>query len=341
MKILLVAYHNPNFTNTVFYREQAVKALGHELFSFDDRDFILPGSIRAAFPYLHKWDLARLNKALVHRAKSLRPDLCLVVGGHRVLPETVSGISRIGIKIVLWTTDVPIDFKNILDAAPNYGHLYCAGTEALDIFKAKGLGSASWLPFACDPSMHTKLELTATDRQLWSCDVVFVGSYYPNRARVLEGIADLNLGIWGPYWNKLPLQSPLKAMATDIKMNYDQWVKVYNAAKIAIVVHYEDPLVPCHQVSPKLFEAMACGVFVLTDRQRDVQGLFKDGQHLVFFDGPQDLRTKIEYYLAHEDERRMIAENGYHEVRKAHTYEHRIRSIIDLGLGTRGHGYGQ
>ncbi len=58
---------------------------------------------------------------------------------------------------------------------------------------------------------------------------------------------------------------------------------------------------------PQIFEAMACGAFVLTDRQKDCLRLFKDGEHLVYFDGPQDLRDKARYYLDNEDKRRRIA----------------------------------
>ena len=135
-------------------------------------------------------------------------------------------------------------------------------------------------------------------------DLAFVGSFYPNRGRILEAVADLDLGIWGPYWQKLPPDSLLNKKAVNIKMNYDQWVKIYNASKIVLVVHYQDPQIACHQASPKLFEAMACGSFVLCDRQKDAQALFKDKEHLVFFDDAKDLRSKIEYYFGPSNEER-------------------------------------
>ncbi|MBF0571574.1 MAG: glycosyltransferase [Candidatus Omnitrophica bacterium] len=330
MKVMLVGYHNPNFTNSMVYRDKAVEYLGHQLISFDDRGFLLPGRVREAVVYLQEWDLQRLNREIIKCARLKHPDVCIVVGGHRVLPQTVSAIKNMGIPTALWTTDVPIDFENVLASALFYDKLFCAGTEALDIFHAKGASHASWLPFACDPNYHKPMDVYRKDREKYTRDIAFVGSYYPNRARTLEAIADFNIGIWGPYWKKLSSDSRLKTKTVDIKMNYNQWVKIFNASKICIVVHYQDGKVPCHQISPKIFEAMACGCFVLTDQQKDVDKLFKNKQHLVAFDNEDDLRENIKYYLTHDEERKRIAFNGYQEVILHHRYQDRIKQILSM-----------
>ncbi|MBL8013663.1 MAG: glycosyltransferase [Candidatus Omnitrophica bacterium] len=330
MKILLSSYHNPAFTNTTIYRERAIEALGHTLVRFDDRQFLLPGRLRQAIPMLHNWDLQRLNHQLVKLARTEQPDLFLAVGGQRILPETIKSLKAAGIKTALWTTDVPIDFENILRSAPLYDDLFCAGTEAIDIFKHKGLTNAIWVPFGCDPEFHKPVLLSQQDRNVYERDVVFVGSYYPNRARLLEALAGFNMGIWGPHWDKLEAHSPLKTKTINSKVNFDQWVKIYNAAKIVIVVHYQNPDVPCHQASPKLFEAMACQAFVLCDNQKDVRAIFQDGQQLAFFENETDLCAKVSYYLDHVDERRRIQSTGYQEVLAHHTYQERIKKMLSI-----------
>jgi spore maturation protein CgeB len=326
MKILLSGYHNPNFTNTMVYRDHAIKDLGHELISFEDRAFLLPGSVRTLWPALNGWDLERLNGNLIKTAQKHKPDICLIVGGHRTSPKAIKAMKALGIKIGLWTTDVPIDFRNILEGAPYYDHLFCAGSEALDIFKSKNLKNISWVPFGCDPKFHKPVSIHKADQS--NKDIVFVGSYYPNRAKLLENLSDLNIGIWGPYWSKLDGSSPIKNKVQDIKMNYDEWVKIYNAAKIVIVVHYQDPKIACHQASPKLFEAMACRACVFSDAQRDAQSLFEDGRHVVFFKDPAELRSKINFYLNQDKKREDIARQGYEEVISKHTYQHRLKQII-------------
>ena len=330
MKVLLYGYHNPNFINTIVYREQAVLSLGHELISFDEESYIVPGRLRSWFPFLQQWDRQRLNRCLINVIKNKKPDVCLIVGGHNVLPDTIAHIKNMGIPVGLWTTDVPVDFQNIIESAVFYDHLFCAGTEASDIFRHKGFTNVTWVPFGCDPNYHKRVPLSVSDQKEYVKEVVFVGSYYPNRAKILESISDYNLGVWGPYWHKLSAGSPLNTKAVNIKMNYDQWVKIFSACKINIVIHYQDSHVPCHQASPKLFEAMACGSFVLSDKQKDAEALFQDKKHLVFFNNEQDLRSKIQYYLERPEERQRIADAGCMEVTTHHTYQHRLKYILDM-----------
>lgn len=330
MKILMVSYHNPNFVNTTHYREKAIEYLGHELVTFDDRSFMIPGRIRQRIKVLHDWDLKRINRQLITRVRQSKPDVCFVIGGQRILPETVARIREMKIKIALWTTDPPTDFANVLAAAPHYDHLFCAGTEAMEIFNAKKLTINTWVPYACDPYYHKPVDLTDAEKKEYGHDAVFVGSYYPNREQLFETVADLDIAIWGPYWDRLDQKSKLRAKSISVKINYEQWVKIYGAGKIILVTHYQNPPIPCYQASPKLFEAMACGSFVLVDDQKDVRALFQDGKHLVFFKDPQDLREKICYYAAHDKERLAIAAEGQREVLKNHTYQQRFQQMLSI-----------
>jgi spore maturation protein CgeB len=335
MKVLLCGYHNPHFMNTIVYREKALQYLGHELITFDDRSYVLPGRLRDRFEGLQRWDMQRLNRNLVNLVMKEKPEACVIVGGDNILPWAVQQIKDMGIPIGLWTTDVPINFDIILESAHFYSRLFCAGSEAVDLFHAHGLSNVTWLPFGCDPNYHRPLELSVEEREKYARDVIFVGSHYENRAKLLEAVSDYNIGVWGPYWSKLVQGSPLKGKAASIKMNYDQWVKIFNACKINLVIHYNDGKIPCHQASPKLFEAMACKSFVLTDRQKDVQALFKDKEHLVYFKDIADLREKMDYYLKHDDERMRIAEAGYKEVIARHTFQDRMKFLLDELMKTK------
>jgi spore maturation protein CgeB len=118
-------------------------------------------------------------------------------------------------------------------------------------------------------------------------------------------------------------------------MKTGEWVKVYSASKIAVVIHYQDGSTPCHQASPKVFEALACGILVLVDGQKDVFRFFQDGKHLVRFTGAQDLRDKIAYFLGNPAERQRIADAGRAEALAQHTYRVRVRELIGPASGYR------
>jgi spore maturation protein CgeB len=330
MKILFVSYYNPSFINTSVYRAKALRELGHQIITFQDRQFFLPGRIRQKIHFLHNWDLKRLNKSLLNIAIHQKPDLCLVIGGYPILSETLSQIKKLGVKLILWTTDVPINFENITRTAPLYDYIFCAGTEALEIFTDIGLNRIKWLPFACDPDYHRPLLLTDVEEKSYANDIVFVGSFYPNRWKILKELKEFDLAILGPGWNKAIAPAHEKQYIRDVKLNYSEWVKIYNAAKIVLVIHYDDGKTLSYQASPKVYEALACKTLVLVDQQRDIFSLFKDREHLVTFDNIMDLKEQIRYYLDNTYERNRIATQGYTEVLEKHTYVHRISELLSI-----------
>ncbi len=162
-------------------------------------------------------------------------------------------------------------------------------------------------------------------------DAVFVGSHYPVRERLFEALAGIDLAIWGPGWDRLRSDSPLRRCVRAAHTTPETWRKIYAAAKIVLSVHFQDPLgkLPCHQASPRVFEALACGAFVITDRQKDVMALFQDGEHLVTFADGEDLRRKVETYLGCSNERERIAQSGRNEVLARHTYRDRLSVLFD------------
>jgi len=332
VKVLFSSYHNPHFLTITEYMERAIESLGHELFVFDDRQHIMPGRVRARIEWLNKFDLNHINREMASLALKTKPDIAIITGGHRITALTVQTLKENGICTALWTIDPPLNFQPIIDVAPLYDHIFCQGTEAIELLNRGGIQGAQWLPMACDPSEHRPVKLSAEEKEHYGNDVVFVGSYYPNRAELFENISDFDFGIWGPGWEKLEAKSKLRRCIKGFHTPPPEWLKIYSASKIVLVTHYHDPeeRFPVYQASPKIFEAMACGTFTVSDNQRDVFSLFKDGEHLIRFDNPGELVEKIKYYLDHPDERKEVAKQGREEVLKNHTYKHRIKKLLSV-----------
>jgi spore maturation protein CgeB len=332
MKILFSGYHNPKFLTITEYMERAIEALGHELLIFDDRQHIVPGRVRQRIKWFHQFDLNHINNKIVSLAVEKKPDIAIITGGHRIAASTVRALKNNNIYTMLWTIDAPLNFQPIIDVAPLYDHIFCQGTEAIELLDQEGIQGAQWLPMACDPHEHRPVELSAEEKEHYGNDVVFVGSYYPGRAEFFERLVNFDLGIWGPGWEKLESKSKLRKCIKGFHTPPSEWLKIYSASKIVLVTHYQDPekRFPVYQASPKIFEAMACGTFTVSDNQRDVFSLFKAGEHLIRFDNPGELVEKIKHYLDHSEERERIALQGREEVLKNHTYEHRIKKLLSV-----------
>ncbi len=330
MKILLSGYHNPHFLTITEYMEAAIKNLGHELISFDDRQYIIPGRIRQRINWLHNLDLNNINKRFIRLALEKRPDIAVITGGHRIKASAIKTLKDNGIYTVLWTIDAPSNFQPIIDVASLYDHIFCQGTEAVELLDNAGMKDADWLPVGCDPVVHRPVDISLEEKEHYGNDVVFVGSYYPNRADLFENLSDFDFGIWGPGWDKLGSKTRLRECVKAGHTKPAEWSKIYSASKIILAVHYQDiqKRFPVYQASPRVFESMACGAFTISDNQRDVFLLFKDGDHLVCFNNPEELIKKVEYYIDHSKERERIALQGREEVLNSHTYQHRMKKLL-------------
>jgi len=332
MKIIFCSYHNPHYLTITEYIERALKKLSHNVEIFDDRSFIIPGKIRKRFKSLHYFDLKRINRNLLKLVERFKPDIYLETGGYRIFPETIKIIKNMGIKTILWTIDPIKENDPRIKMAEFYDYVFCGGTEMIEVLKENNVkikNGPFFLPFACDPEIHKRIEdLSKKDKEKYKADISFVGSYYSNREEIFKNLLDFNFKIWGPGWKKA--KSPINKIANDEKLKVEEWRKIYSLSKIVLVVHYNDGINPCYQVSPKVYEILSCRGFLIVDNQRDLNSLFEDGKHLVIFHNVKDLKEKIEYYLNHPEEREKIAKEGYKEVIKKHSYCERLKKLLEI-----------
>jgi len=332
MKILLSSFHNPKFITITEYIESAISNLNHELIRFDDRQHFVPGRFRYNIKWLHKFDQKYLNKSFIEIVDKTKPEIAIIAGGHRINKSSIETLNERKIKTILWTIDAPKNFLPIQKVAGAFKYVFCQGSEAIHLLRKNNLQDAHWLPMACDPGFHHPVALTPKEQEKYGNDIVFVGSYYPNRYTLYNNLSGFDFGIWGPGWNKIKKTSDLRSNIKGEHTEPSEWIKIYSASKIVLASHYQDPenKLPVFQASPRIFEAMACGAFVMSDYQKDVFTLFKDGEHLVGFHNATELIDKIQYYLHHPNERKEIANRGHQKVLKNHRYVDRIEELLSI-----------
>lgn len=82
----------------------------------------------------------------------------------------------------------------------------------------------------------------------------------------------------------------------------------------------------------RAFEILGSEGFLLSNYQADFDDCYTCGEDYVYFESPDDMMVKIEYYLTHEKERSEIKENGYCKTLLYHTYSKRVEQIISILL---------
>lgn len=84
--------------------------------------------------------------------------------------------------------------------------------------------------------------------------------------------------------------------------------------------------------SDRTYKVLAAGGFYITEDWENRAEYFVDGQDLIICNDIDDLRTKIDYYLNHPNERARIAKNGVIAVKKfsRHNWAKRIVEIYNM-----------
>ena len=165
-----------------------------------------------------------------------------------------------------------------------------------------------YLPFSVDTNIYKNMTLPKTNDV---CAVYTVNSIlYSERGKIHNMLKEMKIKI---IINKII---------------HEDLIQAINKSKIIITSNSI-----FKSLSMRYTETLACGGFLLADKPNDFDNLgFVDGKHLVLYDGLEDLKNKINYYLKPENEkkREIIAHAGMQHVRKNHSCEVRVKNMIDI-----------
>lgn len=103
--------------------------------------------------------------------------------------------------------------------------------------------------------------------------------------------------------------------------------RFYRGAKIGInLSHFNYS----RYSSDRLHRLMGAGCFCLSHNYKDIDLEFENGKHLVTWNNFSELFEKIDYYLEHEDERKLIAKTGCEEMHTNHQWTNRINQLMKM-----------
>ncbi|MDY6844797.1 MAG: glycosyltransferase, partial [Thermodesulfobacteriota bacterium] len=184
-----------------------------------------------------------------------------------------------------------------------YDHVYYFDQAGLPLLDQMGISHSSFLPPATDPSVYRYIPGTEKKH-----DVTFIGNVYPNRRELLDRLKK--------NFNVLETKAFMEDM-----------VRIVNETKIVLNLG-----VGKSGYTLRVFEALGCRSFLVTNKIDYEYRLFKDQEHLVYFDD-DNIEDIISHYLQHDEERERIALTGYQEVCAHHTFHNRVSKIlVDTGL---------
>ena len=161
-------------------------------------------------------------------------------------------------------------------------------------------------------------------------DLLFVGNWRGEfRQIVWDAIqAERPPALYGEGWDLLALEH---AVAPYVP--HDELHRLYSSCAILLVDHWED-MRRLGFVSNKVFDALACGAFVIADDNPGLADAVPGGVET--YRSPEELREKIDRYLADPTARQRIARRGREIVLAEHTADRRAERLIAIASAASG-----
>jgi glycosyltransferase involved in cell wall biosynthesis len=154
-------------------------------------------------------------------------------------------------------------------------------------------------------------------------DLVFVGNSRKVMRRVLADLlpTDHDLAVWGGDWDGLIDAEHV----VGTYLRNDEVRRAYSSAAIVLNDHWDD-MREHGFTSNRLYDAVACGALVVSDR---IDGLGERfGGAVVTYETREELADIVEHFLAHPEERAARGTAGREMVLAHHTFAHRVDALV-------------
>jgi spore maturation protein CgeB len=203
--------------------------------------------------------------------------------------------------------------------------------SCMEAFRKAGAANVTYLPLAADPAIHQPMTLTSLESQEFGAEVAFLGAGYRNRRQILQTLLGhgWTFKLWGNEWDKAgALDAVLQRGGARIDTLTS--VKIFNATSVNINLHSYtgegfDP--DGDGVNPRTFELASCSAFQVIDARTLLPDLF-DESMMAVIKSPNEFVSSVKTYLHEPDRRRAMAASSRKRVLEAHTYVHRMKTLL-------------
>tara|TARA_R100000908_G_C3673051_1_gene95098 strand:- start:6 stop:614 length:609 start_codon:yes stop_codon:yes gene_type:complete len=160
-----------------------------------------------------------------------------------------------------------------------------------------------------------------------SCDIGFVGGYWPYKGLVIDQfltplcypVSNYNIKVFGNQpWNINQYCGVIQ----------DERVRdLFVSAKVCPNLSEPHAHEYGFDINERCFKISCAGGFCISDNITSIAKIFK-GNGIVFAEDPEDFKDKIDYYIKNEEERLTLAKQSQQFLLDNHTNFHRVSQIL-------------
>ena len=318
----------------------ALRRLGCDVTDIDVQTFFpqLQNKSSRVMLRILNWHLVReYNAAILRAAETFRPDLLLSFKAQYVQPHTLRALRGHGISLYNYYPDTSAFAHGPLlaQSLPEYDCVfYTKRFWDQDVRQRVSLRESAYVRHGYDAVIHRPIELGEHDKAQYQSDVVVIATHTKYKEKVLHGLLGLRPGmkltVWGNQWRQRCTSPRVKQLIKGDPLVGDSYAKGICGAKInlALLSGKVQGSSRGDETTTRTYEIPACGGFMLHERSPELMELYKEGEEVACFSSPQELAEKIDYYLAHPEDRDVIAGAGHRRCVPAYSYDNRMAEIL-------------
>lgn len=278
---------------------------------------------------------------LVKTALKIQPSLIIVFHGFEEgISKGIQELKQYNFTTALWLTDDPYFTDVTKNLVLDYDYVFTQDTGCIDFYKDLGCDHVYYVPLAAEPPAYTPI-LTEEE---YIFDISFIGTVFDNRLAFIDSIAEYlvtkNTLIIGSNWDRLKRYELLKDKIILLPfLVYENSIEYYKRSKINMNIHrsIEDVIfnknkvkINACSINNRTFEIASTGAFQMTDIRSDLEKCYIPGVQIETFTSPIDFIEKAERYLANPAQRKKIAMEGFKRTLIDHTYDKRVKDLLEI-----------
>jgi hypothetical protein len=255
----------------------------------------------------------RVDELLAAQATDYEPDIVLVTFARALDADSIRAVRRVVPNAVFLGFDDdpwPSLQRNRIETARALDIVAATNDDRwLQEYREAGIPLCAFVPNACDPAVECRRDVL----EEWRSDILWIGRSCHHadttdslREELLQRLSGRNGAIlYGCHG-----RGTIGGVA---------FLYAVSGARIGLSINAYAPIRFAH--SDRLIRFLACGTMVLCRRFAGADLLFQDGQHIRYFD---------DWHLAHERERKRIADAGMERVHTEFNCQRIAGYLLDL-----------
>jgi spore maturation protein CgeB len=339
MTPLDILYIGPR-SGTCLDRACALVRLGHRLHHVDIRG-LLPSSgwiDRIIWKLGGQWFEPWVNRILTGALGDRRYDLAYVDNGELVSAGVIRRLRRHAPMVINYNIDDPLGSRDgakwgaYRRSLPFYD--LCVVMRPINVQEARARGAKEVMVAhrSADEFTHSPLKLDSEDYARWNSEVLFLGTWFPERGPFLVNLVERHvpLSIRGANWHKAPEWDRLREFWKGDHLSGADYTKAIQCARVNIGLLSKGNR-DLH--TTRSLEIPAIGGLLCAERTSEHLEMYEEGKEALFWNDAAECAAMCRFALQDEVRRREIAAAGRARVRaNGHYNEVIMASIIERCL---------